>query len=240
MEEKDMSEEKEPAFDEPLARKVLAHIEALLADWRRYAFGPGEVGRPLQTWDQGVWRRVVPAKDVPRGSCGTAMCFAGWTAELAGEWLLSPQEIIDYQVMTLPFGRSLAELMVAENVAWNAVPLGTWLAMMRRDVGGSAEGAEDIQAREKRLERMLLERYTEDTPTMTVALWAADRLGLGPDPMGMFAESYDLEDLVFIVDTYARYGTRRAQIRPHLTPDERERYLGELEYQDVVYRVEIP
>lgn len=44
-------------------------------------------------WDQGVWRRSAseyelnPELDIPADAehpCGTAMCFAGWTAELSG------------------------------------------------------------------------------------------------------------------------------------------------------------
>lgn len=55
----------QPAINAPLLRQTLAHIEA----------------NP-QTWHQGHWR------------CKTGMCFAGWTAQLAGgRWAGSPDSL---------------------------------------------------------------------------------------------------------------------------------------------------
>lgn len=72
-----------------LARKVLAHIEALEA---RKAAGE----KLCEHWDQSDWGYHV-SEDAPENTrnvyhvgdiCGTAMCFAGWACRLAGEELV--------------------------------------------------------------------------------------------------------------------------------------------------------
>lgn len=66
-----------PSLNESLLDQVMDHIEKLAAVGR---VGLGATRTGEDAWSQAVYRNAFEGV----AGCGTAMCFAGWTAHLAG------------------------------------------------------------------------------------------------------------------------------------------------------------
>lgn len=93
-----------PRIDIDLLDEVWKHIEiAVLTEGVRAGLELHDIRRrtSLDGWNQHNWRSVVI--DKVGEMCGTAMCFAGWTAhieavrrgDLTGGWLMADEQMID-------------------------------------------------------------------------------------------------------------------------------------------------
>ena len=82
-------------INKPLLRKVMEKIEEI-PEARDFEveFQQGYNGPQVELWDQENWVNTV---NINGEECGTAACFAGWTALLAGAQVLPGA---DYFVLT--------------------------------------------------------------------------------------------------------------------------------------------
>lgn len=167
-----------------------------------------EIVRLPMLWDQGSWRSVV---DISGGSplaeairehvnapkskarCGTAMCAAGWVAELGGaDWVIDNEAVQE------------GALNHTESIL---VPVEQWqeYAQAKSLVDDLRTGINDLNPH---LQARLQSRgFTwESHVILSVREYALLRLGLTDDYLNMFSANSDYPRIRACLDTYAHFG----------------------------------
>lgn len=158
-----------------------------------------------QSWRQGIWRAVydggqlTPLTDgTPK--CGTAMCFAGWLAELdpSVRWYTTPRELYEAE-QALTQTRAAVRAASLRITTASDADLQTardMLAEARLAHERAAQHLADLQLRPDVL-------VVEGAGESSVGMWATGRLGLTETQADrLFSGSNDLRDLHRIVDRF--------------------------------------
>ena len=163
-------------------------------------------------WDQGSWRNVFDLSDVDeemhfasleilnvpksKAKCGTAMCAAGWAAELGGaDWVQDAKAI---QTGSASFAESVL------------VPKAQWEATMtaHSELAWETAGPDGwTQFDDHLTERLAKRGFTHTTHVVISArTYALMRLGLDHDYLEMFSANNDYPRIRACLDTYTKYG----------------------------------
>lgn len=169
-------------------------------------------------WNQGAWRKVLgdlswdPSADRAAKSeakrisgdtlayenrCQTAMCVAGWVAELdLANWVMDAQDLA-------------GELYVDESILNEIMVTREELETMSKYMDSRIPVYEpwdrlDVSAQEKLRKRGFTQQKHTAITAPSYAMW---RLGLWHgDWLGLFGATNDLERIRRIIDVYAEYG----------------------------------
>lgn len=163
-------------------------------------------------WDQGSWRSVFELADVEdemhfaslqilnvpkaKAKCGTAMCSAGWAAELGGaDWVQDAKSI---QTGTASF----AESVLVPKAQWEAT------IQARPELVWELSGTDGWSQFDDTLTDRLARRgFTVETHLVLAArTYALMRLGLDHDYLEMFSANNDYPRIRACLDTYTKYG----------------------------------
>lgn len=183
---------REAAMKEEEARRTLEHPN-------------GVVVLEDQVWNQNTWRTLEEEWiDIDHGldespRCKTAMCFAGWRAELDPdvEWLVTPRKLYEARKRTIAASIALRAAEKAERESGfqpsgqeDALRASSEWRDARNALGGLLEEA-----------NLLVEVGDKTRDTFSVETWAQNRLGLAQAQAdALFAGSNELAALHEVVD----------------------------------------